>query len=300
MLFKKYHIVILRDREGFSSQLRMRGWVVVFFFALLIGFAASTVYLWGFNYRAQFLEKQLSDANRTIQEQNTQIASMDGKLQLLSNDLTRVRQFDAKLRVMMKMDEEPADIGNNAGGSMGPSSQPLPLHRQDLLARRVHSLLDQLSTDTRVEELRQQELLHVMRENREVLASTPSIWPTEGYLTSNFGRRTSPFGTGTTDFHKGIDIANREGTPIRAPGKGVVTFAGWDGGYGNCVVINHGNNISTRYAHMSKIHSKVGQAVDRGDVIGTVGNTGRSTGAHLHYEVRVGGVCVNPLRYILN
>lgn len=300
MLFKKYHIVILRDREGLSRQLRLRGWVVVFFFMLLVGFAASTVYLWGFNYRAQFLESQLADAKKTIQEQNTQIASMDGKLQLLSGDLARVQQFDAKLRVMMNMDKELADISSNVGGPMGPSSQPLPLHRQELLARRVHSLLDQLSTDTRMEELRQQNLLHVMRENREVLASTPSIWPTDGYLTSTFGRRASPFGTGTTDFHKGLDIANRPGTPVRSPAKGVVTFTGWDGGYGNCVVVNHGNNISTRYAHLQQIFTKVGQAVNRGDVIASVGNTGRSTGPHLHYEVRVGGVCVNPLRYILN
>lgn len=300
MLFKKYHIVILRDREGVSRQLRLRGWVAVFFFLLLVGFAASTVYLWGFNYRAQFLESQLADARKTIQEQNTQIASMDGKLQLLSGDLARVQQFDAKLRVMMNMDKEPADISSNIGGPMGPSSQPLPLHRQELLARRVHSLLDQLSTDTRMEELRQQDLLHVMRENREILASTPSIWPTDGYLTSTFGRRASPFGTGTTDFHKGLDIANRPGTPVRAPAKGVVTFTGWDGGYGNCVVVNHGNNISTRYAHLQQIFTKVGQAVNRGDVIASVGSTGRSTGPHLHYEVRVGGVCVNPLRYILN
>lgn len=298
MLFRKYHIVILREREGVSSQIHLRGWVGLFFFLLLIGFAASTIYLWGFHYRAGFLEEQLADANKTIKEQNTQIASMDGKLRLLQNDLARVQQFDAKLRVMMNMDKEPADINSNLGGPI--ANTPLPLHRQELLARRVHSLLDQLSTDTRMEELRQQDLLHVLRENREILASTPSIWPADGYLTSTFGRRASPFGTGSTDFHKGLDIANRPGTPVRAPAQGIVTFAGWDGGYGNCVVINHGNNISTRYGHLQQIFAKLGQAVSRGDVIGSIGSTGRSTGPHLHYEVRVGGVSVNPLRYILN
>ena len=299
MLFRKYHLMILRDREGGSRQLRVRGWVGVLFFLLLVGFAASTVYLWGFHYRAEFLESQLQDSQKTIKEQHAQIASMDGKLRLLQSDLARVQQFDAKLRVMMNMDKEPADIASNLGGPMAASMQSLPLYRQELLARRVHSMLDQLSNDTRMEELRQQDLLHVLRENRDILASTPSIWPTDGYLTSTFGRRASPFGTGS-DFHKGLDIANRLGTPVRAPAQGVVTFAGWDGGYGNCIVINHGNNITTRYGHLQNSHVKVGQRVTRGEVIATVGSSGRSTGPHLHYEVRVGGVCVNPLRYILN
>lgn len=299
MLFKKYHIVVFRDNEGVSRQIKFRGWLVFIFMALLAASAASTAYLWGFQYKAALFESQVNAANKTIQEQNSQIASMAGKLQLIQGDLARIQQFDSKLRVMMNMDKEPADISANTGGPGPALHQPLPLYRQELLARRVHSLLDQLGTDTLLEEVKQQDLLHAMRENRETMASTPSIWPTEGYLTSTFGRRQSPFGPGT-DFHKGIDIANRPGTLIRSPAKGVVTFSGWDGGYGNCVVINHGNNISTRYAHMQNATVKLGQAVNRGDTIGTVGNTGRSTGPHLHYEVRVGGVCVNPLRYILN
>ncbi|MDL2307842.1 M23 family metallopeptidase [Desulfovibrio sp. OttesenSCG-928-C06] len=304
MIFRKYHIVIFRDNECASSQVKLRGWIFVFLFLLLAGLATSTVYLWGYQYKTTYLNSKLDEATKTIQDQNIQIASMGGKLMMLQGDLERVQQFDSKLRVMMNLDKELADISSstssNTGGPMPSSLQPLPLYRQELLARRVHSLLDQMSTDTRVEELRQQDLLHAMRENRELLASTPSIWPVEGYLTSTFGQRVSPFGTGTSDFHKGLDIANRVGTPIRSPAKGVVTFAGWDGGYGNCVVINHGNNISTRYAHMSAIDVKLGQTVVRGDKVGAVGNTGRSTGPHLHYEVRIGGVCVNPLRYILN
>jgi murein DD-endopeptidase MepM/ murein hydrolase activator NlpD len=200
---------------------------------------------------------------------------------------------------MMNLDKDPADVSASIGGPAASMNQPLPLYRQELLARRVHSLLDQLGADTRMEELKQQDLLHALRENREVLASTPSIWPSEGYLTSTFGRRSSPFGTGA-DFHRGIDIANRIGTPVRSPAKGVITYTGWDGGYGNCIVINHGNNISTRYAHLQHMSAKLGQVVNRGDIIGAVGNSGRSTGPHLHYEVRLSGVCVNPLRYILN
>jgi murein DD-endopeptidase MepM/ murein hydrolase activator NlpD len=100
--------------------------------------------------------------------------------------------------------------------------------------------------------------------------------------------------------HKGLDISNRPGTPIWAPARGAVTFAGPDGAYGLSAVIDHGKGVVTRYAHMSKIAVAVGHYVQRGDVIGAMGSTGRSTGPHLHYEVLVNGVNVNPLRYIMN
>ena len=100
--------------------------------------------------------------------------------------------------------------------------------------------------------------------------------------------------------HKGLDISNRVGTPVWAPARGTVTFVGTDGGYGTCVMIDHGNNIVTRYAHLQKALVREGQYVQRGDVIAALGNTGRSTGPHLHYEVIVGGIPVNPMRYILN
>lgn len=299
MLFRKYHLVVFKDRE-FTRQVKLHGGLLVFFFVLLIGLGASTAYLWGAQYKALQLESQLEKAQKTVLEHENQVVSMAGKLQLLQTDLQRIQQFDSKLRVMMNLEHDPTDISGNTGGPMpGYLGQGLPVYRQELLARRVHGLLDQLRSDTTLEEVRQQELLHSMRANRDILAATPSIWPVEGYLTSSFGRRASPFGAGS-DFHKGIDIANKVGTPIVTPAKGRITSAGWEGGYGNCIVINHGNDLSTRYAHMQNIHVKVGDTVERGDLIGTVGSTGRSTGPHLHYEVRLGGISVNPMHYILD
>lgn len=300
MLFKKYQVMIFKEREGHVGGLKLRGWFGAVLVLVLLGLTASTTYLWTFYDKSRLLTSQIREAEKTIQEQNSQIVSMAGKLQSLREDITRIQQFDSKLRVMMNLDKDPTDIGTNAGGPAAPGlSQPLPLYRQELLSRRVHSLLDQLSADSRLEELQQQNLLHILRENRDFLASTPSIWPAEGFLSSTFGGRSSPFGGGG-ELHKGLDIANRPGTPVRAPAKGTVIFAGWDGAYGNSIIINHGNNITTRYAHMNSLLVKEKQNVNRGDVIGSIGNTGRSTGPHLHYEVRVGGVAVNPLRYILN
>ena len=123
--------------------------------------------------------------------------------------------------------------------------------------------------------------------------TTPSIWPTQGYVSSPYGLR-----FGGTEFHPGIDIAAEMGTPIVAAADGVVTAAGWNGGYGNMVDIDHGDGIVTRYGHASALAVSVGQQVRRGETIAYVGSTGRSTGPHLHYEVRVDGQPVNPAAYL--
>jgi murein DD-endopeptidase MepM/ murein hydrolase activator NlpD len=151
----------------------------------------------------------------------------------------------------------------------------------------------------RLEEVTQQELLRVLRENRDAIASMPTIWPVDGFISSPFGVRSSSF-SGRSEFHKGLDIRARIGTPITAPGRGGVSMAGGDGAYGLSVELQHSRAITTKYGHMQRIVVREGQQVKRGDVIGFVGTTGRSTGPHLHYEVKINGVQVNPMRYILN
>lgn len=125
----------------------------------------------------------------------------------------------------------------------------------------------------------------------------PAIWPVEGILTGAFGDRLDPFnGEGT--FHSGLDISTTYGTPVRATGEGVVIVAERTAGYGLVVDVDHGRGISTRYAHLSGFTVVVGQAVTGGEIVGYVGRTGRSTGAHLHYEVRVNGGPVNPSKFL--
>ncbi len=125
----------------------------------------------------------------------------------------------------------------------------------------------------------------------------PSIWPVKGEITDGFGDGTDPF-SGEEAFHPGIDIAAPSGTPVEAAGDGLVVEAGWESGYGNCILIDHGDGITTRYAHLSKILVVVGEQVKRGEVIGAVGMTGRATGPHLHYEVRIHDTPVNPVRFL--
>ena len=135
-------------------------------------------------------------------------------------------------------------------------------------------------------------------ERREQLANaTPSIWPTRGGLTGFFGGRSDPF-TGEPEYHSGLDISAQKGQAVYATADGVVQSAGYTGDYGNLIVIKHDFGLSTRYGHLSAYKVKVGDSVRRGDVIGLVGSTGRSTGAHLHYEILVNGQLMNPLQLL--
>ena len=131
------------------------------------------------------------------------------------------------------------------------------------------------------------------------LAAQPALWPVEGPVTGGFGERVDPF-NGEGAFHTGVDISSNYGHPVIAPADGVVTFAAPESGYGNLLVLDHGYGISTRYGHLSGFTVAPGQAVHRGEVIAYVGLTGRSTGPHLHYEVRINGVAVNPYKYLRN
>ena len=156
----------------------------------------------------------------------------------------------------------------------------------------LHKQLEGLMTDM--------QLLEAGLDERHMkLSSMPTIAPVKGIYTSAYGYRSDPF-TKKRAFHSGIDITAPKGRAVQAPGDAVVIKAGRAAGYGNVVYLSHGFGIVTRFGHLSKIDVKEGQKVRRGDTIGRVGNTGRSTGTHLHYEVRQNGRAVNPLGYVLD
>ena len=132
------------------------------------------------------------------------------------------------------------------------------------------------------------------------LSYTPSTWPADGILGDHFGFILNRFGPGLSRFHRGIDIVNRPGSQVVASADGIVLSAKWRSNYGKTIILKHHFGLSTIYAHLSDYNVVAGESVRRGQVIGFVGNTGRSTGPHLHYEVRIGDMPVNPLRYLSN
>ncbi len=145
---------------------------------------------------------------------------------------------------------------------------------------------------------RQTEDIERMARSNDRLANKPTIWPTSGAVTSGFGGRSSPGGIGS-EVHQGIDIANNLGTPVVATADGVISRSEWSDGYGNMVQIDHGDGIATIYGHNSRLVVTVGQSVSKGQIIAYLGSTGKSTGPHVHYEVRVKGIAVDPLSFLV-
>ncbi len=250
------------------------------------------------NMRLQVLE--LKDLKKENTAQKLQIRDFSAKIGELEAKIAKLNLFDKKLRIIANL-EKPDDT-DRAMGMGGPSTdEDMPSLDNKMLSleEQMHSALDQLSREADMQELSFTELEAHLLKQSSMLASTPSIWPTRGWLSSRFGKRISPF-TGLPQRHRGIDIANRVGTPVVATADGIVVKVGRDRFLGRKVIIDHGYGIKTIYGHLSKVVVHVGQKVKRGQKIANMGNTGRSTGPHLHYEVAVNGVKVNPLNYILD
>jgi murein DD-endopeptidase MepM/ murein hydrolase activator NlpD len=161
----------------------------------------------------------------------------------------------------------------------------------DFKYNQIKNVVDRI--ETKIHELDQ----HLL-DKESFLNSTPTILPTEGWITSYFGQRLSPY-LGKVKMHEGLDVGAEPGTPINSPADGIVTFSGEKAGFGKFVQIAHGYGIETIYAHNQKLFVKSGQKIKRGSLLAAVGNTGHSTGPHLHYEVRVNGIAVDPLYFIL-
>ena len=165
----------------------------------------------------------------------------------------------------------------------------------DYVAERIEDLSGRLATLDRQGAALEQ----VMREKSRLLASTPSVWPVRGYVSSGYGRRPDPF-TGEVEMHYGLDISADTGTPVRVTADGIVTETGNSATYGRYVVVSHGFDRTTRYAHLSRILVRRSQRIQRGTPVGEVGSTGRTRSPHLHYEVRVNNRARNPRDFILD
>lgn len=208
--------------------------------------------------------------------------------------VVEVEELDQRLRELL-------DIRQAIGlypGSGGPTSldlkQVATILREDddLLIQRFERDVNIVEEDIKKRKESFNEIDAFIRRQKEIWQATPSIWPTSGWTSCKFGRREKG------EFHYGIDISNLRGTPVRATADGKVILAHRSGGYGLLVVIDHGNGFRTRYAHNHKILVKNGDKVKKGQVIAYMGSSGKSTGTHLHYEVRMVGKAINPLNYM--
>ena len=243
---------------------------------------------------------ELARLRMKTQEQSQQIQDLALKIDEFADRMEEFKQFDKKLRILAnyqtKRDKNmPLGIG-------GPSNEETRLkdlldQDQEKLVLGMRKSLGKLSEDAGIREKSFSELMIFLREQKSLLAATPSIWPVKGWVTSEFGIRESPFSSGS-EFHRGLDIATRLGKEVIAPADGLVIEAGYRTEDGNMVKVDHGHGVATSFGHLSKIAIKPGVRVKRGDLLGYVGDTGRSTGSHLHYAVYINKIPVNPRRYL--
>ncbi len=208
-------------------------------------------------------------------------------------ELGDLEAFDSKLRLISGLQESATRI-RFVGGSIGPNEIKTP-HSLD--SRMLLLKLKKLDLDTKLREISFFQLGSYLQEQTDRLARTPSIVPAQGHIASRFGKRVHPF-TGKISNHQALDISNREYTPVYAPADGVVDNVYVEGNLGLFLVIDHGYNIVTRYGHLAKTEVQAGRRVKRGDLIARIGNTGRSTGPHLHYEILISDQYVDPEKYI--
>ncbi|CAB1079718.1 Peptidase, M23/M37 family [Olavius algarvensis Delta 1 endosymbiont] len=251
-------------------------------------------------------EIYLSGQLEEIQIQRKQIQEFANEINSLKANLVAINSFEKKIRIIANIEKaSSSDSMFGVGGSIPEDLDArIPLkEKHNSLMRDMHEQIEQLSIAAVNQQQELEALLKSLEDQQNLLASTPAIRPVSrdvnSWTTSRFGYRISPF-TQRREFHKGYDIASRQGTPILATAEGVVTFAGKKGLYGNFIVIDHGHGMVTRYGHCQKLLKKRGDKVKRWDTIALMGNTGRSTGPHLHYEVHMNGIPVNPVKYILN
>ena len=251
---------------------------------------------------AQTLETVVCRQRQTIRLQRDKIRQFAHKLEDLEKNLAELKQIETKIRIIADLGD-PEEFGGRFGMGGAPPETPGTAMATDAQADRLFRRMDETVSvlDTAFEHRTRSlaSLATGLRKKATRLASTPSIRPAKGWKTSGFGHRLSPF-TGEKEFHRALDIANDPGTPILATADGVVIRAGKTRLKGNRLVIDHGYGMTTCYAHAERLMKRTGTQVRRGEIIALMGSTGRSTGPHLHYEVKLNGVFVNPETYILN
>lgn len=299
---ESFTLIVVPDRHAEVKRYHLKK-VWLFQAAAVVAVVALIGFVLTGHYFSVVSEAQ---QNPALREENlklkSELAVIREQLEHVGQTLDRVERFDQKLRAITLLSDPQRNL------AMGPTEQqPLPAGGENQFVRSkdaegpqvLGQKLEKLSAEAARQEQSLQELQAYFQDQKSLLASVPSVWPVRGWVTSDFGSRLDPY-TSERVMHAGLDIAGPHGKAIVAPADGTVVFAGLEGGYGNVLVIDHGYGIKTRFGHLASIRVKAGERVKRGDEIAAMGNTGRSTGPHLHYEVRVNGIAQNPRKFILD
>lgn len=298
MFRKKLTLLVIPDSQGTSKQ------VSVPVASIYLGVAAVLILLVAtFFFSAQFFSGRVDQAE--LDQLKAENEALAKRFERIRWDLAEVDtrwdelvEKEVRIRTMFDL----PDVGDEERqlGIGGPT--PPALSRMTVSEKAAYQTemeIDRLLRLSRFELEKYAEVEESLESLKGRLDHTPSIWPTPGWFSRGYGMQYDPF-TGYKHMHRGIDIANKAGTPVVATADGRIKSIGRNGGLGKVIVIDHGYGFMTRYGHLSDYAVKSGQRVKRGDVVGYMGNTGYSTGPHLHYEVWRSGKVLNPREYILN
>lgn len=292
----KYTIIIIPPDQSSTHQFQLSkrgrrylGAGMLLFGLIFIGIFAQNLYLSHYIKELQPTIVHIDQLKSTIQERDHEISNLTEKSNQVTKDLTEITNLEAKLSAILKIH---------------PSSSTTPLSRSSNFATQSYTLSNtpaqtsaQYISPLAAHISLLQQYYEAAVQQKEQLDYTPSILPVQGEITSSFGYRRNPFGGWSSEFHNGIDIACNYGTPVLATADGIVTFADWNTVYGQKIEIDHGNGIVTFYGHNSRLMVKSGDHIKKFDVIAYSGNSGRSTGSHLHYGAIVNGKNADPLTF---
>lgn len=302
----RHYVVMITDATGRRTRrFRVaRSWLEL---AAAVG-VVFVLAAGGLTLHATLNQRRAAEA-RELARENAELSAISKSVE---QDLLRLREVSTRTELVfvqlwsksgLGLDPQLLGVGPVEPTSTGPSGTGAAEGEQPVLAIDPIAIpleLVRLGTDAGRVQQKLGELFEYFHDATRLLQNTPSVRPAHTpWLTSSFGTRRDPM-NGTLMMHKGLDIGGEIGTPIFAPADGVVIFAGYRGGYGQTVVIDHGYGMQTHFAHLSRFRSNMGQRVRRGELIANMGNTGKSTGPHLHYEVRRWGRPLNPMHFILD
>lgn len=322
---KKFYTFIIAENSSKSlKEITVEAkYVHIFLSALCVLFLLFVAFLTDYSglYVDQWKLSQLKKENRQLSQK---FANLDSELKNLEQKIHQISDFSKRLQIITTVSSDQinhqmgfgkihsnsaiAALSSSSFSNRRPSST-LSLKKENTGWSKVNSFFKSNELELRIEKLKGKSklvkqdawtLFTNLLEKQEILNNTPSILPVKGWVSSEFGYRNETIHSDhEPDFHRGVDIASTEGNPVVSTADGKIVYTGYDdSGFGNLVVVDHGYGLKTYYAHLAEIKTKTGKNVQRGEVIATVGSTGRSTGPHLHYEVRILGIPVNPDKYI--
>jgi murein DD-endopeptidase MepM/ murein hydrolase activator NlpD len=289
---RKFNLLVVHDDGRRIARVALPRWLFLVVLGLSVAVPASVAVIYTDYLQLRSQRASLNDLTARVAEQQGLIDSAQSKMRRIRAEIDGWRELRAKIWEPFGPEDGVAKRSTGIGGGTGPIQ---PADTSDRAA--IGDELDRLTDIVKEEGDNLRSLERFLARATRVLAALPSRWPVRGQVNSSYGGRVSPW-SDKAEFHSGLDIGAPVGTPVKAPAPGTVVFAGVHAEYGQTLIVDHGNDTKSLYGHLSRIGVVVNQKIERGDVIAQTGNTGRSSGPHLHYEIQVKGQPVNPTGYL--